>query len=210
MMDAMTGVLGDTVLVNGMPDVAFNVAPRAYRLRLANVSNARIYKLAWSDGRPMQVIASDNGLLSSAEGPMQLPYLTLAPFERVELLEDFGARRQGAEIALQSLEFSSLSMNGMMQGMMSGMMGRGMMGGMMGGGMMGADQGRALLVARFTVGSGPRAAAPALRLPEPGSSPGNDAAQLRAQLSFRMMRGFINGRTFPDPRRAGDVHVPLP
>ena len=48
MMDAMTGVLGDTVLVNGMPDVAFNVAPRAYRLRLANVSNARIYKLGSS------------------------------------------------------------------------------------------------------------------------------------------------------------------
>lgn len=65
MMDDMNGVLGDTVLVNGIPDAAFKVTPRPYRLRLANVFNARIYKLAWSDGRPMRVIATDNGLLSS-------------------------------------------------------------------------------------------------------------------------------------------------
>src|SRR5206468_2161173 len=72
MMDDMNGVLGDRVLVNGVDDAAFKVAPRAYRLRIANVSNARIvaprayrlrianvsnariYKLAWSDGRPLR------------------------------------------------------------------------------------------------------------------------------------------------------------
>jgi len=209
MMDGMTGVLGDTVLVNGVPDAAFNVAPRAYRLRLANVSNARIYKLAWSDGRPMQVIASDNGLLSSAEGPMELPHLTLAPFERVELLEDFGARRPGTELALESREFSSLSMNGTMRGMMGGMMGQGMMSGMMGDGMTGADQGRRLLVARFAVGLGPRVAGPLLRLPEPGPLPEMSGAELHTQLSFRMMRGFLNGRSFEMTRVAGDERLPL-
>lgn len=205
MMDGMTGVLGDRVFVNGLPDAAFKVAPRAYRLRLANVSNARIYKLAWSDGHPMRVIAADNGLLSSAEGPKRLPYLTLAPFERVELLEDFGARRSGKEVALESREFSSLSMDGMMQGMMDGMMGRGMMGG----GMMGADQGGKLLVARFTVGAGPSAAPAALRLPEPETAPDAPGAALRTQLSFRMMRGFLNGRSFQMTRVAGDEHLPL-
>ncbi|MCZ7563092.1 MAG: multicopper oxidase domain-containing protein [Burkholderiales bacterium] len=131
MMDDMNGVLGDTVLVNGQPDAAFRVAPRGYRLRLANVSNARIYKLAWSDGRPLTVIGTDNGLLSAAEGPQERPYVTLAPFERIELFEDFGRRRAGAEVALVSQAFSAGG--GMMGGMMSG----GMMGGMMGRGMMG-------------------------------------------------------------------------
>jgi blue copper oxidase len=120
MMDRMNGVFGDQMLVNGMPDATFEVVWRPYRLRLANVSNARIYKLAWFDGRPMHVIATDNGLLSSAEGPQVLPYVTLAPFERVELLEDFGERRSGAEVALVSRTFSLTS--GMTGGMMGGMM----------------------------------------------------------------------------------------
>ena len=47
----MNGVLGDRVLVNGVDDAAFKVPPRIHRLRVANVSNARVYKLAWSDGR---------------------------------------------------------------------------------------------------------------------------------------------------------------
>jgi FtsP/CotA-like multicopper oxidase with cupredoxin domain len=126
MMAQMTGVLGDTVLVNGQADAAFAVTPAPWRVRVANVSNARIYKLAWSDGRPMRIVATDNGLVSSEEGPIERPYVVLAPFERVELLEDFGSRRRGAEIALESQAFSSLSMHGMMGGMMDrgGMMQR--------------------------------------------------------------------------------------
>jgi FtsP/CotA-like multicopper oxidase with cupredoxin domain len=157
MMDEMTGVLGDQVLVSGVPDAAFKVEPRVHRLRLANVSNARIYKLAWSDGRPLQVIAADNGLLSSTEGVQERPYVVLAPFERVELLEDFGARRGGREVALVSQTFADTDMmggmmrgsmgegsgrmsdaatetGGMIESSMQGMMGRGMEG-MMGGGM---------------------------------------------------------------------------
>jgi FtsP/CotA-like multicopper oxidase with cupredoxin domain len=41
MMDDLNGVLGDQVLVNGVAGAAFNVAPRPYRLRIANLSNAR-------------------------------------------------------------------------------------------------------------------------------------------------------------------------
>jgi len=33
------------------------------QLRLLNGSNARIYKLAWSDGSPMRVIGTDGGLV---------------------------------------------------------------------------------------------------------------------------------------------------
>ena len=200
MMDDMNGVLGDRVLVNGMDDAAFRVAPRAYRLRIANVSNARIYKLAWSDGRLLRVIGSDGGLLSRAEGVQERPYVTLFPFERVELLEDFGARRDGAEIALVSQAFQG--MDGMMGG--NGMMGGGMMGGMMGGGMMGGmmdgmmgpSQGDELHVARFTVSPGSRPRAQALALPpeEPRAREGRH--NLDTQLAFRRMRGFLNGRSF--------------
>ena len=214
MMDDMNGVLGDRVLVNGVDDAAFKVAPRAYRLRIANVSNARIYKLAWSDGRPLRVIASDGGLFSRAEGVQERPYVTLFPFERVELIEDFGARRDGAEIALVSREFSGLDdmmgsmmgqqgdserggMGGMMGGMMGGgMMGGGMMGGGMMGGMMGPSQGEELHVARFTVSPGPRARAAKLVLPEEEPRTREGQYELRTQLAFRHMRGFLNGRSF--------------
>ena len=205
MMDDMNGVLGDTVLVNGTPDAAFKVSPRPYRLRLANVSNARIYKLAWSDGRPMQVIATDNGLLSAAEGVQTRPYVVLAPFERVELLEDFGERRGGAEVALVSQAYSGLEM---MDGMMGGMMGRGM-GGMMGGGMMGPGQGEELLVARFTVSSEARVRGETLRLPEPTSEVREGKHAIYTQLAFRHMQGFLNGRQFHMRAVADDERLPV-
>ncbi len=203
MMDDMEGVLGDRVLVNGIDDAAFKVAPQPYRLRIANVSNARIYKLAWSDGRPLRVIAADNGLFSRAEGVQERPYVTLFPFERIEVHEDFGARRDGAEIALVSRSFSGLDMMDMMMGgqggMMGGggMMGRGMMGGgMMGGGMMGPSQGDELHIARFTVSPGPRLRAQKVALPNEEPRAAEGKYELRTQLSFPMMRGFLNGRSF--------------
>ena len=208
MMDDMNGVLGDRVLVNGVDDAAFKVAPHAYRLRVANVSNARIYKLAWSDARPMRVIGSDGGLFSRSEGIQERSYVTLFPFQRVELLEDFGARAD-VEVALVSREFSGLDMMGSMMG--GGMMGRGMMGGgmmgggMMGGGMMGGGMMRGMMgsaqgdhihIARFTVAAGARTRSTPIELPlsEPPVLEGTH--ELHTQLSFRMMRGFLNGRSF--------------
>ena len=215
MMDDMNGVLGDRVLVNGIDDAAFKVAPRPYRLRIANVSNARIYKLAWSDGRPLRVIASDGGLFSRAEGVQELPYVTLFPFERIELLEDFGARRDGAEVAFVSKAFAGTDMMGG-DGMMGGMMGGGMMGGMMGGGMMrgmmGPSQGEKLHVARFTVSPGARSPAQVFSLPEPEPRAPEGKRELRTQLAFRHMRGFLNGRRFDTEDMtavADDERLPL-
>lgn len=137
MMDQMMGFLGQDILVNGQPNFALPVATRTYRLRLLNGSNSRIYKLAWEDGTPLTVIASDGGLL---EKPVQRAYVTLAPGERVELWADFSAYQVGTELQMQSLVFSGAEagmMGGMGQGMMGGMehnmdgMGQGMMGGMM-------------------------------------------------------------------------------
>ncbi len=54
----MWGYLGDRILVNGKLNAAFSLEPRAYRLRLINGSNARTYKLAWSNGMALKVIGT--------------------------------------------------------------------------------------------------------------------------------------------------------
>jgi FtsP/CotA-like multicopper oxidase with cupredoxin domain len=125
-MDQMSGFLGDRILVNGRPDFTLNAATRAYRLRLLNGSNSRVYKLAWEDRTPMMVLATDGGLL---ERPAKRDYVFLAPGERIELWADFSNLPVGGELRLKSLAFSGAE-SGMM-GMMGGMMGRGMMRGMM-------------------------------------------------------------------------------
>ncbi|CAN7767957.1 multicopper oxidase domain-containing protein [Variovorax sp. LjRoot175] len=112
MMARMMGVLGDEVLVNGRPQASFEVDRRAYRLRLLNASNTRMYKLAWSDGSPLTVIATDGGLLAA---PVQRDYVMLAPAERVDLWVDFGRWQAGIELALRSLAFEGgMDMGGMM------------------------------------------------------------------------------------------------
>jgi FtsP/CotA-like multicopper oxidase with cupredoxin domain len=197
MMDTMTGVLGDTVLVNGVADAAFTVAPRTYRLRLANVSNARIYKLAWSDGRPMRAIACDNGLFNSGEGIQTRPYVVLAPFQRVELLEDFGARQNPGEVMLVSERFDDPDG-------MAGMMGGGMMGGMMDHG-----QGEALRVARFIVAAGSPITGSPPRLPEPLASVRRSKSELHTRLALNMMQGSLNGRVFEMDAVDADERLPL-
>jgi FtsP/CotA-like multicopper oxidase with cupredoxin domain len=96
------GHIGNTILVNGQPDYVLPVATRPYRLRLLNGSNARIYKLGWSDGRPVQIIGTDGGLL---ERPVNRATVTLAPGERIELWVDFSAVKLGTALKLQSLDF---------------------------------------------------------------------------------------------------------
>lgn len=115
MMDQMTGFLGDTILVNGAPNASLNVKGSAYRLRLLNGSNSRVYKLAWQDSTPLTVIATDGGLL---ERPVTREYITMGPGERVELWADFSGRSAGSEMKLVSLPFTDFS--GGMAGMMGG------------------------------------------------------------------------------------------
>ena len=89
----MVGFQGDHILVNGRPDYAIDVASRAYRLRILNGSNSRIYKLAWDDGSPITVIGVDGGLL---ERPETKPYVMLAPGERLDVWADFSGRSVGS------------------------------------------------------------------------------------------------------------------
>jgi len=113
MMQRMNGFMGERILVNGQPDFVQHVATAAYRVRILNGSNARIYKLARDDGRPLTVIGNDGGLL---ERPREQPFVTLAPAERVELWLDFSDRNVGDVLTLNSLAYRAGGGMGMMGG----------------------------------------------------------------------------------------------
>lgn len=103
------GILGDRILVNGRYGQDLRVRREPYRLRLVNGCNARILKLAWSDGTPMRVVATDGGLLSRA---VERPYLTLSPGERVEVWVDFSSWPESAEPRLISKRFDAGAFGG--------------------------------------------------------------------------------------------------
>jgi FtsP/CotA-like multicopper oxidase with cupredoxin domain len=119
MHDQMFGFYGNRILVNGHPELTIDVATRAYRLRILNGSNARIYKLAWDDGTPITVLGVDGGLL---ELPEQKPYVMLAPGERLDVWADFSGRPLGSELVMRSLPFSgAVPRMGMMMGHSNGL-----------------------------------------------------------------------------------------
>lgn len=206
MMQRMMGFLGDRILVNGRPDFVLPVATRAYRLRLLNASSARIYKLAWRDGAPLTVIATDGGLLAR---PVERPYVTLAPAERIELWADFSGRRVGETLALESLAFAGgMAMGGGMMPGMGGMMGRG---GMMGGRL---PNGAAFPVLTVRVA---RKESESRRLPAQlatlaaadASAAVNANAPRRFGLTMGHMEWSINGRSFEMEAVARDEIVRL-
>jgi FtsP/CotA-like multicopper oxidase with cupredoxin domain len=93
-----TGRLGDTILVNGTPGAYLAVHDERVRLRILNASDARIYNVAFADGRPFQLIATDGGLLVQ---PKTLRHIQLSPGERAEVVASF---RPGERVVLRSLE----------------------------------------------------------------------------------------------------------
>ena len=92
-----TGVLGDTILVNGVVQPYFKVARRKYRFRIINASNARLYQMQLSSGEPLIQIGTDGGLLAK---PAPQTVIELAPFERADVVIDFGAYPLGSQIIL--------------------------------------------------------------------------------------------------------------
>ena len=124
MMDQMHGFLGDRMLVNGQERPSLSLATRAYRLRLLNGSNARIYKLMWSDGTPMTIVGTDGGLLERAR---EQTFLTLAPGQRADVVLDLSRHAVGARLELRSAPFpaTDVDASGMGMGMAMGGMMRG-------------------------------------------------------------------------------------
>ena len=116
-MERMMGYLGDIVLVNLTPNPFLEIAPRIYRFRCLNGSNARIYKLAFmreTEQLAYHVIGTDGGLL---DRPYPVKEAFLAPGERLDVLFDASQLRQGDTVFLKSLAFEPMENEGAM-GMM--------------------------------------------------------------------------------------------
>lgn len=209
MHERMTGFLGDTILINGLANNVIQVKSRAYRLRLFNGSNSRIYKLGWEDGMPLTAIGTDGGLLGA---PETLPYIMLAPSERVELWVDFSGRKPGTDLMLRNLEYDVSHMGGMSGGMGHGrgMGGRGMGGGMghgggggrgMGMGMRGPALGESFAVVKFHIAQRaddsprlPQSLVKIQKLTERDVS--NPAKIIPIAASMGHMSPQLNGRSF--------------
>jgi spore coat protein A len=99
--DYVAGVLGDVLLVNGVPWPRHQVDGAQYRMRLLNASNARRYEFALDppppSGAPFVQIATDHGLLT---GPVSRNSVTLAPAERAEVIVDFSQYPVGSSVTL--------------------------------------------------------------------------------------------------------------
>jgi FtsP/CotA-like multicopper oxidase with cupredoxin domain len=191
-----------------------SLEPRAYRLRVLNGSNARTYKLAWSNGMPMKVIGTDGGLLPAVASRS---YVMLMPGERVDLWVDFTslARKQ---VILRSLAFSPGMMGGGGGGMGGGGGGMGGGGGGGGGGMGGCGgslpMGSAFDI--LTVNVGRRATVQPklgslmpLMMKFDATNVPNFASPRRFTLDMAMMVWTINGRVYEMMAVAEDEMVHL-
>lgn len=93
---ANTGVLGDTILVNGTVTPHQDVRTERVRLRLLNASNARIYNFGFADDQQFELIGTDGGLLPA---PVTMDRLRLSPGERAEVVVTM---RPGQDSVLRS------------------------------------------------------------------------------------------------------------
>ena len=100
-----TGYIGDTMLVNGVQYPQARTARGWLRLRILNGSNARSYRLAFSDKRAMFVVASDGGLLGQ---PVELDELMIFAGERYEIIVD---ARDGKAFDLVTRPVEQMAMN---------------------------------------------------------------------------------------------------
>jgi len=195
-------VLGDRILVNGKPGFLLPVATRAYRLRILNGSNSRIYKLAWQNGTPITIVGTDGGLL---EKPVHRRYVLLSPGERIDLWADFSSYPVGSETSLISLPFDT------------GMMGKGRMAhGMMGGRKMDGAQvlpnGSAFSILKVRVNREERVESSLpQRLSHIERYNTKDAVNLASPRTFHLlmrdMKWTINGRVFKMEEIAEDEVV---
>jgi FtsP/CotA-like multicopper oxidase with cupredoxin domain len=164
---------------------------RTYRVRILNGSNARIYKLAWSDGTPLTIIGGDGGLLERARTAQAL---TLAPGQRADMLLDLSGHAAGSTVELRSLAYPAEAVG------RAGMMAE----------TSPLPQGAAITLMTLKVSGtvGTR-----VRLPERLSAPvplwavRTDAPVRRVALQFRQMNWLMNGRTFEMDTVAADETV---
>ncbi|WNO53511.1 multicopper oxidase family protein [Stakelama saccharophila] len=177
MMNRMMGVTGDTLLVNGGIGRTFDAGSDRLRLRLLNGSNARFYRLSFSDGRSFHLIGTDGGLLAAA---LRTDHVILAPAERAQIIVDL---QDGLAVKLLAADARRTMMRG-------GMMARG------------ADRGERFVALDIRPGEARRRWGPLPRrlvdLAPPDASKAVRKRRFVLDMPMGMMRGggfTINGRS---------------
>lgn len=94
-IDPNYGLLGDTPVLNGITKPQLEAQATRLRLRLFNGATMRFHNL--SLGVPIQVIATDQGLL---EHPVEVDSILLSPGERAEVIVDV---EPGKDLVLRSI-----------------------------------------------------------------------------------------------------------
>jgi FtsP/CotA-like multicopper oxidase with cupredoxin domain len=77
------------------------VERRKYRFRILNASNATTFTLALSSTLPFVQIATDGGLMAR---PVEVPRISMAMAERVEVVIDFSVYADGDSVLLRNTE----------------------------------------------------------------------------------------------------------
>lgn len=94
------GVLGDCLLVNGVPWPRVALDAARHRLRVVNACNARRLRLALDPGGELIQVGTDQGLLTR---PHRQDAVTVAPGERVDLVLDLSVHAPGTQVTLRNL-----------------------------------------------------------------------------------------------------------
>ena len=96
-----SGFKGKLPLVNGTLNPMLNVDRGVYRFRVLNGANARMFRLALSNGAPFTIIGNDGGLLPA---PVLVAEVLLGMAERLDLLVDFRSLGAGQSVTLRCLD----------------------------------------------------------------------------------------------------------
>ena len=97
--DGQDELMGDTIMVNGVPWPNMKVEQRKYRFRVLNGSLSRSYRLALSNGSQFTMIGTDAGLMGS---PVNVTNFRIGMAERYEFVIDFANYKPGTKIVLQN------------------------------------------------------------------------------------------------------------
>jgi len=90
-------LLGNVVLVNGVPWPFLTVDRAKYRFRILQASVSRGYDLRLSNGMPMTVIATDSGFVRR---PIPVGSFRMGTAERYEVVIDFSSLPPGTRVTL--------------------------------------------------------------------------------------------------------------
>lgn len=96
-----SGFFGDVPLANGKQNAALSIDTEVYRFRILNGCNARVWRLALSNGAAFTLIGNDGGLL---EFPVDLTEIEFGPGERLDLLVDFRDASVGNQFRFVDLD----------------------------------------------------------------------------------------------------------